>query len=220
LSDPQMRARLRKDWEENRAEWENRGGMRDWTDLLITDCAPRPGVQGKNIAEIAADERKAPLETALDLIVVSEGQVECACFGQLEENVRILMPHPLVVVGSDGDALAPYGVLAQSRPHPRYYGTFPRVLGRYVREEKVLSLEEAVKKMTSVTAERFGLSDRGVIREGAWADLVLFNAQTVADRATYTDPHQYPDGIAYVVVNGVVVIDQGQHTGALPGQVL
>ncbi|MDH4136265.1 MAG: D-aminoacylase [Anaerolineae bacterium] len=220
LSDPEVRALLRKDWEENRAEWEDRGGMRDWTDLLITDCVPRPDVQGKNIAEIAADEGKDPLETALDLIVVSEGQVECVCFGQLEDNVRVLMRHPLVVVGSDGDALAPYGVLARSRPHPRYYGTFPRVLGHYVREEKVLSLEGAVKKMTSVTAERFGLSGRGVIREGAWADLVLFNAQTVADRATYTDPHQYPGGIPYVVVNGVVVVDQGEHTGALPGQVL
>jgi len=221
LSDPEVRARLRKDWEENRAEWEDRGGMRDWTDILITDCGgPRPDVQGKNIAEIAADEGKDPLETALDLIVVSEGQVECVCFGQLEDNVCILMRHPLVVVGSDGDALAPYGVLARGKPHPRYYGTFPRVLGRYVREEKVLSLEEAVGKMTSVTAERFGLSDRGVVREGAWADLVLFDAQTVADRATYTDPHQYPEGIPYVVVNGVVVIDQCEHTGALPGQVL
>ena len=220
LGDPDVRARLRKDWEENRAEWENRGGMRDWTDLLITDCPPRPDVQGKNVGEIAADELKDPLETALDLIAISEGQVECVCFGQLEDNVRILMRHPLVVVGSDGDALAPYGVLARSRPHPRYYGTFPRVLGRYVREEKVLSLEEAVEKMTSITAERFGLSDRGVIREGAWADLVLFDAQTVADKATYADPHQYPEGIPYVVVNGVVVIDQDQHTGALPGQVL
>jgi len=220
LSDPEVRARLGKDWEENRAEWEDRGGMRDWTDLLIADCNPRPDVQGKNIAEIAADEGKDPLEATLDLIVISEGQVECVCFGQLEANVRVLMRHPLVVVGSDGDALAPYGVLARSKPHPRYYGTFPRVLGHYVREEKVLSLEEAVEKMTSVTAERFGLSDRGMVREGAWADLVLFNAQTVADRATYTDPHQYPEGISTVVVNGVVVIDHCEHTGALPGQVL
>jgi N-acyl-D-amino-acid deacylase len=220
LSNSEVRARLTKDWKENRAEWENRGGMRDWTDILITDCAPRPDVQGKNIAEIAADEGKDPLETAFDLIVVSEGQAECVCFGQLEDNVRVLMRHPLVAVGSDGDSLAPYGVLARSKPHPRYYGTFPRVLGRYVREEKVLSLEEAVKKMTSVSAERFGLGDRGVVREGAWADLALFNAQTVADRATYTDPHQYPEGIPYVIVNGVVVIDQREHTGALPGQVL
>jgi len=130
------------------------------------------------------------------------------------------MRHPLVVVGSDGNSLAPHGVLGQRKPHPRSYGTFPRVLGRYVREEKVLSLEEAVKKMTSITAERFDLTDRGVIREGAWADLVLFDAQTVTDRATFADPHQYPEGIPCVVVNGVVVIDQGQHTGALPGQVL
>ncbi len=220
LRDPEVRARLTKDWEENRAEWEDRGGMRDWTDLLITDCAARPKVQGKNIAEIAADEGKDPLETALDLIVVSDGQVECVCFGQLEDNVRALMRHPLVVVGSDGESLAPHGVLAQGKPHPRNYGTFPRVLGHYVREEKVLSLEEAVKKMTSVTAERFGLTDRGVIREGTWADLVLFDAQTVADKATYPDPHQYPVGISEVIVNGVVVVDHGQHTGALPGQVL
>jgi N-acyl-D-amino-acid deacylase len=130
------------------------------------------------------------------------------------------MRHPLVVVGSDGNALAPHGVLGQRKPHPRSYGTFPGVLGRYVREEKVLTLEEAVKKMTSVTAERFGLTSRGVIREGAWADLVLFDPQTVADRATFIDPHQYPVGIPCVVVNGVVVIDQDQHTGTLPGQVL
>jgi len=220
LNDPEMRALLRKDWQESRNEWEDRGGMRDWTDLLITDCVPRPDVQGKNIAEIAEEEGKDPLESVFDLIVISEGQVECVCFGQLEDNVRILMRHPLVVIGSDGDARAPYGVLSRGKPHPRYYGTFPRVLGHYVREEKVLSLVEAVKKMTSITTERFGLSDRGVIREGAWADLVLFNAQTIADRATYTDPHQYPDGIPYVIVNGVVVIEQGEHTGALPGQVL
>ena len=220
LNDPKMRDRLKKDWEKNSNEWEDRGGMRDWTDLLITNCLPRPDLQGKNIAEIAADEGKDPLETAFDLIVISEGQVECVCFGQLEDNVRILMRHPLVVIGSDGDALAPYGVLSQSKPHPRYYGTFPRVLGHYVREEKVLSLEEAVKKMTSITAERFSLNDRGVIREGAWADLVLFDPQTITDKATYTDPHQYPEGIPYVIVNGMVVIDQYEHTSVLPGQVL
>jgi N-acyl-D-amino-acid deacylase len=220
LRDPKIRTQLRADWGQNSAEWENRGGMRDWTDLLITDCSPRPDVQGKTITEIAAEDGKDPLDTALDLIAVSEGQVQCVCFGQLEDNVRTLMRHPLVVVGSDGESLAPYGVLALGKPHPRNYGTFPRVLGRYVREEKVLSLEQAVKKMTSITAERFGLADRGVIREGAWADLVLFDAQTVTDTATYTDPHQYPMGIIDVIVNGALVIDQGQHTGALPGQVL
>jgi N-acyl-D-amino-acid deacylase len=220
LRDPEVRARIRKDWEENRAEWENRGGMRDWTDILVSDCDARPEVLGKNIAEIAADEGKDPLGIIFDLIVDSEGQVGCVWFDQLEDNVRALMRHPLVVVGSDGNALAPLGVLSQRKPHPRSYGTFPRVLGQYVRVDKVLSLEEAVKKMTSVTAERFGLTDRGVLREGAWADLLLFDAFTIADRATFTDPHQYPVGIPYVLVNGVVVIAEGRHTGALPGQVL
>ncbi len=220
LSDPEVRALLRKDWQENRAAWENRGGMRDWSDILATHCAQQPDIEGKTIAEIATDEGKDPLEAVFDLIVISEGQVQCVWFSQLEDNVRILMRHSLVIVGSDSAAPGLYAALAQGRPHPRTYGTFPRVLGRYVREEKVLSLEEAVKKMTSVTAERFGLTDRGVLREGAWADLVLFDALNVADRATFTDPHQYPVGIPYVLVNGVVVIDQGQHTGALPGQVL
>ena len=220
LSDPVARNRVRKDWEENRADWDNRGGVRQWSDVLVTDCAPRPDVLGKSIAEIADAEGKDPLEAAFDLIMISEGQAAGVFFDQLEDNVRTLMRHPLVVVGSDGNALAPHGVLGQRKPHPRSYGTFPRVLGRYVREEKVLSLEEAVKKMTSITADRFGLTDRGVIREGAWADLVLFDPQTVADKATFADPHQYPVGIPCVVVNGVVVIDQGQHTGALPGRVL
>jgi len=220
LSDPEVRARLTKDWDENRVEWDDRSGVREWSDVLVTDCDTRPDVLGKPVAQIADAEGKDPLEAAFDLIVISEGQVSAVFFDQLEDNVRTLMRHPLVVVGSDGSALAAHGVLGQHKPHPRSYGTFPRVLGRYVREEKVLSLEEAVKKMTSVTAERFGLTDRGVIREGAFADLVLFDALTVADRATFTDPHQYPVGIPYVLVNGVVVIDQGQHTGALPGQVL
>jgi len=220
LSDTEVRTRLRNDWEENRSQWEERSGMHDWNDILITGCHTRPEVQGKRVAEIASEEDKDPLDTALDLIVISEGHVECVCFGQLEANVRALLRHPLVVVGSDGESLAPYGILAQSMTHPRSYGTFPRVLGHYVGQEKVLSLEEAVKKMTSVTATRFGLTDRGMIREGAWADLVLFDAHTVVDKATYTNPHEYPTGIPYVIVNGVVVIDQDRHTNALPGQVL
>jgi N-acyl-D-amino-acid deacylase len=220
LGEPEVRARIREDWEEDRAGWDSRTGVRDWSDIVITEYAPEPDVLGSSIADIAHAEGKDPLEIVFDLIVTSEGQAAAVFFDQLEDNVRALMRHPLVVIGSDGSALTPKGVLGQRKPHPRSYGTFPRVLGRYVREHKVLSLEEAVKKMTYVTADRFGLTDRGVVRERAWADLVLFDAQTVADRATFTDPHQYPVGIPYVIVNGVVVIDQGQHTGALPGQVL
>jgi N-acyl-D-amino-acid deacylase len=220
LRDPEVRAQLRQDWEQKRAEWDNRTGVRDWTDVFVSDSPTRPELLGQTIAEIAEAEGKDPLEAAFDLIVVSEGQAGCVWFTQLEENVQTLMRHPLVVVGSDGSSLKPEGALGQRKVHPRNYGTFPRVLGRYVREEKVLSLEEAIKKMTSITAERFGLTDRGAIREGAWADLVLFDAEKVSDWATFTDPHQYPEGIPYVIVNGQVVIDQGRHTGALAGQVL
>ncbi len=219
LTDPATRARIRQEREKDRVAWDNRCGPPTWDGILVTDCSARPDVLGKNIAEIAEMDAKHPLEVIFDLIVVSKSQVGCVFFDQLEDNVRTLMRHPLVVVGSDGLALSPHGVLGQGNPHPRSYGTFPRVLGHYVRE-KVLTLEEAVKKMTSITAARFGLTDRGVIREGAWADLVLFDPQTIADKATFGDPHQYPDGIPYVIVNGVVVIDQHQHTGALPGKVL
>ncbi|MCP4543088.1 MAG: D-aminoacylase [Chloroflexi bacterium] len=220
LNAPDMRARIKKDWQENHDEWDSRGGPPTWGNILITNCDPRPDVLGKKVTEIAEDEGKDPPEMALELIAISEGQVACVFFDQLEDNVRVLMRHPLVTVGSDGSALSPHGVLGQRKSHPRNYGTFPRVLGRYVREKKTLSLEEAVQKMTSITAERFGLKNRGVIRSGAWADLALFDPQTVADRATFADPHQYPDGIPYVIVNGVVVIDQSQHTGNLPGQIL
>jgi len=220
LSDHKTRDQLRRDWEQNRSEWEERSGMRDWSDLLITDCPSQPDAQGKNIAEISDEEGKDPLNVLFDLIRDSQSQVECACFGQLEDNVRILLQHPLVVVGSDGDALAPTGILSEGKPHPRYYGTFPRILGKYVREEKVLTLEEAVQKMTATTAQRFSLTGRGVIQESAWADLVLFDSHTVKERATFSDPHQFPDGLPYVIVNGVVVIEEAEHTGALPGQVL
>jgi N-acyl-D-amino-acid deacylase len=220
LADPEMRAELWRDWESNRDEWDNRSGVRDWDGILVSECMPRPDVIGKTIAQIAEIDGKEPLDVLFDLILVSEGQASAVWFDQSEENVRTIMRHPMVVVGSDGYAMAPRGPMGQRHVHPRSYGTFPRVLGRYVREEKVLSLEEAVKKMTSITAGRFGLADRGVIREGAWADLVLFDAATVSDRATFTDSHQYPDGIPYVLVNGAIVIDQGQHTGALPGRVL
>jgi len=220
LRDPGFRQQMQQDWQEDRAGWENRGGQRDWSGVRISVCPNCPESLGKSIAEIAEEQGKDPLDTAFDLIVVSEGLASAVWFTQAEENVQTLMRHPLVIVGSDGSSFQPEGVLGQRRVHPRNYGTFPRVLGRYVREERVLSLEEAVKKMTSVAAERFGLAGRGVVREGAHADLVLFDAERVADRATFADPHEYPEGIPTVLVNGTIVIDGGQHTGALPGRVL
>ena len=220
LRDREVRAALQRDLEQNPAEWENRSGIREWTEMLISDCPNCPEHQGKNVAEIAAALGKDPLSAAFDLIVVSEGLATAVCFTQLEANVQLLMQHPLVAFGSDGSALKPEGALAQSNAHPRSYGTFPRVLGRYVREKGTLSLEEAIKKMTFLSAERFGLSDRGVVRQGAYADLVLFDAERVADRATYQSPHLYPEGIPYVLVNGTIVLDGGQQSSALPGRVL
>jgi N-acyl-D-amino-acid deacylase len=220
LRDPQVRAELRRDWELNRAEWDNRTGVREWSDVVISDCPGCPEMLGRTVAEIAEGRDQDPLETAFDLIVESEGLAGAVWFTQLEGNVRTIMRHPLVAVGSDGSSLRPEGVLGARKVHPRSYGTFPRVLGRYVRQEKVLTLEEAIKKMTSVTAQRFGLTGRGVIREGAWADLALFDAETVIDRATFTEPHRYPAGIPYVIVNGQIIVDRDRHTGALAGQVL
>ncbi len=146
-------------------------------------------------------------------------------FNQTEENVKRIMRRPWVAFGTDGRVHAPYGVLAKHipAPHPRFYGTFPRVLGRYVRGEGVLRLEEAVRKMTSLPAQRLGLHDRGLLRPGFWADITVFNPDTVIDRADFVPPEatmRYPEGIDYLVVNGVVTLRDGEHTGALAGRVL
>jgi N-acyl-D-amino-acid deacylase len=220
MKDTSARTRIVKDWNENRMMWDNRSGVSDWNGILITDCLSRPEVNGMTIAQIASQDRIAPIEAALDLVSLDDAQVVAVFFDQQEDILSKLMQHPLVAIGSDSVGAAPYGVLGKGSPHPRHYGTFPRVLGRFVREKSILSLEEAVKKMTSLTAKRFNLDGRGVVRVGAWADLVLFDARTVIDKATFADPHQYPEGIPYVIVNGEIVLDKGEHTGALPGRVL
>jgi len=124
------------------------------------------------------------------------------------------------MIGSDGSALAPYGPLGRGHPHPRNFGTFPRVLGHYARERGIITLPDAMRKMTSLPAQKLGLKDRGVIRPGAWADVVIFNPKTVIDVATYGNPKRYPRGIEYVIVNGVLTLSRGKHTGAMAGKVL
>jgi len=137
-----------------------------------------------------------------------------------EEDMNLALSQPWCSIGSDGSALATEGLLRRGNPHPRNFGTFPRVLGRYVRELKVIPLEEAIRKMTSLPARHFGFAGRGVIKEGAAADLVLFNADTISDTATYAAPHAYPAGLPHVLVNGVFVVRDSKVTGARPGQVL
>jgi N-acyl-D-amino-acid deacylase len=163
---------------------------------------------------------QTPVDAVMDILIEENLETGQIIFGMCEEDVHTVMRHPLVMVGSDGSTIAPYGVTGLGKPHPRSYGTFPRVLAKYVREEKVLTLEEAVRKMTSLTARKLGLWDRGLIRPGMVADIVVFNPQTVQDVATFDDPHQYPAGIPFVVVAGEVVIDSGDHTGATPGKAL
>ncbi|OGP22774.1 MAG: hypothetical protein A2038_12600 [Deltaproteobacteria bacterium GWA2_57_13] len=173
--------------------------------------------EGKSIAEIARIRGKDPVGTCFDLIFEEGIFIYGVHHTMSEEDVKTVMRVPWVSVGSDGSAL---NVNFPGKPHPRSFGTNVRVLGKYTREEKVLALEEAIRKMTSLPAQVLGLRDRGLLREGYWADIVVLDPDTVADTATYENPKQYPKGVEYVLVNGAVVIDQGNHTGARPGKVV
>ncbi|OGD48308.1 hypothetical protein A3K69_03935 [Candidatus Bathyarchaeota archaeon RBG_16_57_9] len=210
LRNPQVRERIRTEPTEE---------MEDWGRLVVVQAINSPGYEGLSLGDIAAREGVDPLDSMCDLLVREGTQVMIVLHEMVEEDVVRVMRSPLGIVGSDGRAVSPGGVFGRSMVHPRFYGTFPRVLGKYVREG-VLSLPEAVRKMSGATAQRLGLHDRGLIREGFKADLVVFDPETVSDKATYTEPHRYPSGISHVLVNGVPVVEDGEHTGALPGRVL
>ena len=137
-----------------------------------------------------------------------------------EEDIKTILKDPLVMIGSDGRAVSPYGKFTNTNPHPRYYGTYPRILGKYVREEKVIALPEAIRKMTYMPAIKIGLKDRGRITEGAFADIVIFNPQTVIDNASFKNPHCFPSGIKDVIVNGKLVVENEKQTSLLPGYFL
>jgi N-acyl-D-amino-acid deacylase len=160
------------------------------------------------------------VDAMLRLMEEEQGSVSIVGHGMSPENVRTVLSHPLVMIGSDGLTMAPRGKLGESRPHPRSYGTYPRVLGYYSREQKIFDLPTAVKKMTSMPADQIGFKDRGRIAKTMKADLVLFNAATVKDVATFEEPHRYPVGIEYVVVNGSVTVEKSKHNGARAGRVL
>ncbi|RLI44704.1 hypothetical protein DRO61_11840 [Candidatus Bathyarchaeota archaeon] len=137
-----------------------------------------------------------------------------------EDDIRRVMTHPSQMVGSDSWSVAPHGIMSGGKPHPRFYGTYPRILGKYVREEEVLTIEDAIRRMTSLPAQRFRLKDRGLIMEGMWADITIFDRERIIDRASYDDPHKYPEGIEYVLVNGQIVLERGKNTGVHAGKVL
>jgi len=190
-----------------------------WDNVMVASCARRPDAQGRRMTQIAAARGIEPLDAAMELIADEGGKGHMILFQLDERDLRRALVHEAVMIGSDGSALAPGGAAA-GKPHPRSYGTFPRVLGEYAREERVLTLPQAVHKMTGLPARRLGLKDRGVIAVGRRADLVIFDPRRVSDRATYQEPHQYPSGIEHVLVNGRFVIREGEHTGSLPGTLL
>jgi N-acyl-D-amino-acid deacylase len=193
---------------------------REWDRTVIAYAPHRPELEGLSVAEVAEQQDADPGTTALDILLEAEGRVSVIHYGMSEDNLRIVLRHPAVVIGSDGSARTPEGPLGEGKAHPRNYGTFPRVLAKYTRDEQVLSWPEAIRKMTGQTADRLHLPDRGYLRKGWRGDVVLFNPQTVRDTATFAEPYQFPTGIEYVFVNGQAVITPEGHTGALPGQIL
>ena len=227
LKDREMRAKIRREMEDPKPAWENRyRSAGTWHNIQLAGISGRAGApspskkyEGMRVDDAAKQAGKDPFDFVFDLLGEGGG-VSCVYFIIDENDLKLAMQQPWVSIGSDGSALATSGPLRSGVPHPRNFGTFPRVLGKYVREEHVITLEQAVHKMTALTAKQLHFTDRGSIRPGLAADLVIFDPATVADRATFTDPFQYPVGIDTVIVNGRVVLDEGKHTGERPGVVI
>lgn len=175
---------------------------------------------GRTLAEVAAERKQSPQETAMDLIIEDDSRVDTVYFMMSEENVRKQIALPWLSFGSDAESAAPEGVFLNSNPHPRAYGNFARLLGKYVREEKVIPLEEAVRKLTSLPAANLKIKDRGRLTAGHFADIAVFDAAKIQDHATFEKPHQLATGMVHVFVNGAQVLRDGNHTGATPGRVV
>ncbi|MCL4559903.1 MAG: D-aminoacylase [Chloroflexi bacterium] len=215
LKDPSVRSRISND----QSDHVGANGV-DWDGIFISSCPSRPDYEGRHVKDIATERKQKPLDAVMDLLIEARLNVDIIMFTMKEENVALGLRYPNVMIGSDSSGAAAEGPFSVGKPHPRNYGTFPRVLGRYSREQKLFPLEEAVRKMTGLPAGKLKLHQRGLLKPGYFADIVVFNPQTVIDTATFTQPHQYPVGIEWVLVNGKVVIANGKHTGARPGMVL
>ena len=223
LRDPSIRERLKKEITTDSKEWENiylgSGGA---SGVLIGSVVNRDlePMQGKRVSQIAEEQGKDPLDALFDLILADHGQTGAIYFMMSEEDMRAAMRAPFVSFCTDSGARANDGPLAGSKSHPRGWGSYPRILGRYVRDERLLTLAQAIHKMTGLPAARVGLRDRGLLRSGFYADLTIFDPKTVIDRATFEMPNQHPDGIRYVIVNGQISVEDGKRTPALSGRVL
>jgi len=223
LKDPVTRARIRKDMLSTKGDWDN-----EWQEIpgpeaiqiAVVQNPELTPLQGKRLSEVAAMWKEDPIDALCDLLIRDKAFTEVAVFGMSEPDVVLALKQPWVSIDNDSQGTSPDGLLAQEHPHPRAYGTFPRVLRKYVREEHVLTLEDAIRKFTALPAQRMRLTDRGVLKQGMWADVVIFDPATIRDLATFEQPNQLSQGMEYVLVNGVPVIAQGNMTGALPGKVL
>jgi len=223
LKDPAARARIRKHMETPSTAWDNEWQEIPGPEAVLIEVVNNPELlplQGKTLAEVAKIWNQDPMDALFDLLIKDHGLTDVAVFGMSEPDVELALVQPWVSICNDSSGTSPEGILGKEHPHPRAYGTFPRILRKYVREEKKLSLQDAIRKMTALPAQRMRLTDRGVLKAGMWADVVIFDPATIRDLATYETPNQLSEGMEYVLVNGVPVIDQGKMTGALPGKVL
>jgi dihydroorotase/N-acyl-D-amino-acid deacylase len=222
LKDPAMREKIRRDMLTPSKDWDNEWQEIPGPDAIMIGAVQNPALlplQGKRLSEIARLWNKDPMDALFDFLI-QDPTTGVAVFAMSQPDVTLALQQPWVAIDNDSEGTSPEGLLGQAHPHPRAYGTFPRILAKYVRDEKVLTLEDAIRKFSALPAQRMRLTDRGVLKAGMWADVVVFDPATVHDRATFDNPNQFSEGMEYVLVNGVPVIDQGKTTGALPGKVL
>ena len=228
LKDPALRARIRKDMmtsgkDSAGEEWDN-----EWLEIpgpesiliAVVQNKELLPLQGKRLSEVAALWKEDAIDALCDLLIKDSAFTEVAVFGMDEPDVKLALRQPWMSIDNDSSGTSPDGLLSQEHPHPRAYGTFPRILRKYVREEKELTLPDAIRKFTALPAERMRLTDRGVLKQGMWADVVVFDPEKITDKSTFENPNQFSVGMEYVLVNGVPVIAEGKATGALPGKVL
>lgn len=220
LSDPGTKKRIRTDMLSSSDDWENPMEGLSWNDVRVINYTLPETIRFNGLTVQAMAELKGmePIEALFQVFLEEKGGLGMIVFAMSEDDLTTIMQNPFGMIGSDGCSVSPGGPVGNTPVHPRFYGTFPRVLGRYVREHNVISLEQAVRKMTGLPAEKLGLKDRGQVKQGMAADLVIFNPETIQDRATFDEPHQFPTGIEHVIVNGIPVVSDGRQTGALPGK--
>ena len=223
LKDPATRARIRHDLLTPDSSWDNEWQEIPGPEAIQIAVVHEPSLlplQGKRLSELAAEWHEDPIDALCDLLIKDNAQTSVAVFGMSEPDVALALKQPWVSIDNDSQGTAPEGMLGQAHPHPRAYGTFPRILRKFVREDHLLTLEDAIRKFSALPAQRLRLSDRGVLKQGMWADVVIFDPATIRDLATFEQPNQLSQGMDYVLVNGVAVIADGKMTGTLPGKVL